>query len=57
MPLKFHPTAIRASTVFDTPNGAMGSTRRKREASTLRSVGAGCGDDTGIVRRGLVSER
>ncbi|WP_412549829.1 hypothetical protein, partial [Sinorhizobium meliloti] len=26
LPLKFHPAAIRASAVFDTPNGAVGAT-------------------------------
>ncbi len=34
-----------------------GSNRRKRVAFIMRSVGAGCGDDPGIVCRGLVSER
>jgi len=28
LPLKFHPAAIRASVVFDKPNGAMGATGR-----------------------------
>jgi len=26
LPLKFHPAAVRASAVFDTPNGVMGAT-------------------------------
>ena len=26
LPLKFHPAAIRASAVFDTPDGAVGAT-------------------------------
>lgn len=29
LPLKFHPAAIRASAVFDTPHGVMGATGGK----------------------------